>query len=144
MSWGPSSSQRHPSSTGSFSSGGSGDECCPLVVDPLTYIALLTFIAAATYFFQELIAMSSLARKKRSLVLHEGRIYRHQTSLRHKTNHVRHRRRQVTNSIWHYYLMIKSSSMTNWQKNIIRLGVFELGNWGVDPEVGFGVLSSHC
>jgi hypothetical protein len=30
---------------------GSG-ECCPLVVDPLTFVALLTFIAAAAYFLQ--------------------------------------------------------------------------------------------
>ena len=44
---------------GSFSSGG---DCCPLVVDPLTFAALLGFIALATYFFNEQIAMSMLAR----------------------------------------------------------------------------------
>ena len=47
---------------GSFSSGG---DCCPLVVDPLTYAALLGFLAAAVYFFQVLIEMSMLARKRR-------------------------------------------------------------------------------
>ena len=52
---------------GAYSGSGYGNDCCPLVVDPLTYIALLTFIAAATYFFQQLIAMSMLARRKRSL-----------------------------------------------------------------------------
>ena len=30
----------------------SGDDCCPLVVDPLTYLALKAFIIAATYFLQ--------------------------------------------------------------------------------------------
>ena len=45
---------------GSFSSG--GGDCCPLVVDPLTYAALLGFIALATYFFNVQIAASMLAR----------------------------------------------------------------------------------
>ena len=42
-------------------------DCCPLVVDPLTYAALIGFIGLATYFFREFIAMSMLmmARKKR-------------------------------------------------------------------------------
>ena len=44
---------------GSFSSAGG---CCPLVVDPLTYAALIGFIALATYFFNEQIAMPMLAR----------------------------------------------------------------------------------
>ena len=35
---------------GAFSSG--GGDCCPPVVDPLTFLALLGFIAAATYFLQ--------------------------------------------------------------------------------------------
>ena len=30
----------------------SGDDCCPLVVDPLTLLALKAFLIAATYFFQ--------------------------------------------------------------------------------------------
>ena len=48
--------------------GGHGNSgCCSLVVDPKAYIALLAFIGAATYFFQELIGKSKLARKKRSL-----------------------------------------------------------------------------
>ena len=53
--------------SGSFSGGG---DCCPLVVDPKTYMILMAFIAAATYFFQQLIAMSMLVmpgRKKRSI-----------------------------------------------------------------------------
>ena len=33
-------------------SSGSGSDCCPLVIDPLTFIALLGFIGAATYFLQ--------------------------------------------------------------------------------------------
>ena len=47
-------------------------DCCPLVVDPLTYAAILGFLAAATYLLQTVIAMSALAgggRKKRSLVM---------------------------------------------------------------------------
>ena len=49
-------------------------ECCPLVVDPLTYAALIGFIGLATYFFNEFIAMSMLMmarkRRKRELNLH--------------------------------------------------------------------------
>ena len=61
---------RHGSYNGGYQS------CCPGVVDPLTYLALIAFIGIATYFFQELIAMSSLARKKRSIedLYLEGRI----------------------------------------------------------------------
>ena len=39
--------------------------CCPLVIDYLTFISLLAFIGLATYFFNEFIAMSMLAKKKR-------------------------------------------------------------------------------
>ena len=35
-----------------------GSDCCPPVVDPLTFIALLGFIAAATYFLQRKIIIS--------------------------------------------------------------------------------------
>ena len=52
------------SHSGSYSSG-YGDDCCPLVVDPLTYSALLGFLALATYFFERLIAMSMLMKKRR-------------------------------------------------------------------------------
>ena len=50
-------------------------DCCPLVVDPLTYAALIGFIGLATYFFREFIAMSMLMmarkkRRKRELNLH--------------------------------------------------------------------------
>ena len=50
---------------GSFSGGGM--DCCPLVVDPLTFAALTGFIGLATYFLERYIAMSMLmmARKKR-------------------------------------------------------------------------------
>ena len=44
---------------GAFSGGG---DCCPLVVDPLTFAALIGFIALATYFFNVQIAASMLAR----------------------------------------------------------------------------------
>ena len=42
-------------------------DCCPLVVDPLTFAALTGFIGLATYFLERYIAMSMLmmARKKR-------------------------------------------------------------------------------
>ena len=47
---------------GSYSGGG---DCCPLVVDPLTYAALLGFIALATYFLNILIAMSMLMMRRK-------------------------------------------------------------------------------
>ena len=42
-------------------------DCCPLVVDPLTFAAITGFIFLATYFLERYIAMSMLmmARKKR-------------------------------------------------------------------------------
>ena len=58
-------------------------ECCPLVVDSLTFISLLAFIGLATYFFNEFIAMSMLAKKKKrrrrnvnihSIVFAEGNV----------------------------------------------------------------------
>ena len=50
-------------------SSGYGSDCCPPVVDPLTFMALLAFIAAATYFLQFSITMLLMMgrRKKRSL-----------------------------------------------------------------------------
>ena len=61
----------HSSGYGSHSSG-YGSDCCPPVVDPLTWLALLGFIAAATYLLNEVIAMSMLMmpgkRRKRSLM----------------------------------------------------------------------------
>ena len=56
------------SSHGSYSGyGSSGHDCCPLVVDPLTLLALGAFLAAAVYLLNELIAMSMLmmARKRK-------------------------------------------------------------------------------
>ena len=49
---------------GQFSSygGGHGGGCCPLVIDTLTFLSLIGFIALATYFFNIQIAASMLAR----------------------------------------------------------------------------------
>ena len=64
---------------GAYSGGGGygHSDCCPLVVDPLTYIALLSFLAIATYFLQQLIIMSMLSRKKRSVhsTFLEGKLF---------------------------------------------------------------------
>ena len=61
---------------GSYSSG--GGDCCPLVVDPLTYAALLAFLALATYFFNVLIAMSMLMKKRKKrgidILIEKGKI----------------------------------------------------------------------
>ena len=79
-------SSNQPSSSGTVGSysGSGGSDCCPLVVDTLTYISLIAFIGLATYFLNEFIAMSMLAkkrkrRKKRNVVIdsqlfHEGKI----------------------------------------------------------------------
>lgn len=53
---------------------GYGGNCCDLVVDPLTFIALVGFIALATYFLQQFIEMSMLEmmrRKKRKRSINE-------------------------------------------------------------------------
>ena len=49
---------------GSFSGGG---DCCPLVVDPYTLLALKLFLAAAVYLLNTVITMSTLmmARRRR-------------------------------------------------------------------------------
>ena len=39
--------------------------CCPLVVDPLTFIALLSFISLAVFFLNIEITMSNLMAKRR-------------------------------------------------------------------------------
>ena len=45
-----------------------GSDCCPAVVDSLTFIALLGFIGAATYFLQFTITMNLMRkRRKRSI-----------------------------------------------------------------------------
>ena len=58
-------------------------ECCPDVIDPMTLIALLGFLAAATFLLNELIAMSMLMkppdRRKRSSfseIFSEGNIFK--------------------------------------------------------------------
>ena len=54
-------------SSGGYSHGGYFDDCCPLVVDNLTFTALMSFLALATYFLQTLITMNLMmaGRKKR-------------------------------------------------------------------------------
>ena len=64
----------HSDHYGSFSGHGSG--CCPLVVDPLEYAALIGGIALATYFFQiqimnSMLMMARKKRRKRALNLNE-------------------------------------------------------------------------
>lgn len=59
-----SSAKAHRSSGGSYSSG-YGSSCCPLVIDPMTLLALLGFLAAAVYLLNELIAMSMLMMARR-------------------------------------------------------------------------------
>ena len=46
------------------------DVCCPVVVDPYTYIALLSGIALVTWFLQMTIVMTTFSkrRKKRDVV----------------------------------------------------------------------------
>ncbi len=56
------------SSYGGWSSGSRGGgsyECCPLVVDPLTLVALLAFIAGGTYFLNIAITMNIVGKKRR-------------------------------------------------------------------------------
>ncbi len=51
------------------------DQCCPLVVDPLVYIALLSGIGLATYLLRELIPNSALMmarRRKRDYLIDAG------------------------------------------------------------------------
>ena len=50
---------------GSYSSG-YGDKCCPPVVDPYTWLALIGGIALATFFLQMAIVNIIGKRKKRS------------------------------------------------------------------------------
>ncbi len=47
------------------SGGGGGVECCPLVVDPLTMVTLLAFIAGATLFLNIQITMILGGKKRR-------------------------------------------------------------------------------
>ena len=53
-----------------FDGGIKYNECCPLVVNPLAYVGMLAFLAAAVYFLNEQIGMSMLmmpaGRRKRS------------------------------------------------------------------------------
>ena len=57
--------ERSSGQHGAFSGG--GGDCCPLVVDPKTFLVLLGFIGLAVYFLQIEITMSMLmmARKRK-------------------------------------------------------------------------------
>ena len=53
---------------GGYSHGGYShgyDDCCPLVFDPLTYVALMSFIALATYFLWVAVTMNIMMRKRK-------------------------------------------------------------------------------
>ena len=52
---------------GGFSGGGGHEECCPLVVDPLTLLALIAGIAGATFFLNMLITMNIMRRRRREV-----------------------------------------------------------------------------
>ena len=52
-------------SSGGYSHGGYFDDCCPPVVDNLTFIALMSFLALGTYFLRIRITMDLGRRKKR-------------------------------------------------------------------------------
>ena len=52
--------------SGGSHSSGYGDKCCPPVVDPYTWLALIGGIALATFFLQQAIVMN-IGRKKRSM-----------------------------------------------------------------------------
>ena len=55
---------------GSISSGHGSGNCCPLVVNTKSFLALLGFMALAVWFLNNVIEMSALPvkRKKRSLI----------------------------------------------------------------------------
>ena len=48
-------------------SGGYGDDCCPPVVDPYTWLALIGAIALATYFLRVAIVVKFGRRKRREV-----------------------------------------------------------------------------
>ena len=54
---------------------GHGHDCCPLVVDPLTWFALLAFIAAAAYFLEVAVQMSMLGRRKKRSIFLESKYF---------------------------------------------------------------------
>ena len=47
--------------------GGYGGECCPLVVDPLSWLALLAGIAVATFLLQQAIVANIGRRRRRDV-----------------------------------------------------------------------------
>ena len=57
---------------GSLSNGYGSGNCCPLVVNTKSFLALLGFMALAVWFLNNVIEMSALPvkRKKRSLIDH--------------------------------------------------------------------------
>ena len=46
-------------------SSGYGDDCCPPVVDPFTWLALIGGIALATFFLQQAIMKNVTPKKKK-------------------------------------------------------------------------------
>ena len=75
MSRGPWIWRRSSSEPSSFSSTGS-PVCCPNVVDTYTWVALIGGILLATYFLRlAIINNISRRRKRRGLLLHEGRFF---------------------------------------------------------------------
>ena len=50
----------------------SGPECCPNVVDPYTWVALLGGILLATYFFQQQIVLHIPGRRRRHALVPGG------------------------------------------------------------------------
>ena len=68
----------HGGHSGYGSHSGYGHSCCPLVIDPLLFLALVGFIGAGTYLLQLAIDRSAIpvgGRKKRSLeeLIKEGK-----------------------------------------------------------------------
>ena len=53
-------------------------ECCPLVIDNLTFISLIGFIILATYFLRQAILLNIMGRRKRrdisSINLKHGKV----------------------------------------------------------------------
>jgi hypothetical protein len=54
-------------------SSGYGDDCCPPVVDPFTWLALIGGIALATFFLQQAIVKNVMPKKKKRDVLYSRR-----------------------------------------------------------------------
>ena len=51
---------------------GYGEQCCPPVIDPYTWLALVGGIALATYFLREAIVMNIMMNRKKRSTENEG------------------------------------------------------------------------